>query len=315
MSVAKKPKLETGNGDTDTENLLVGQAQSALATEVQEGPNGTFDTSLIDPALMATSTPAPATVAPSQQLSPAIFGDAIEKMTAATMAMNQYTQGVASASASRQPAGQTAASTQAGPVPTSTATVQPDIASELGPAPAQTHTSTQEGATNQTGQLAVSTQTSAGSLASPPESLLDNADYSPAVTTEMEQDKTTIEMNSGGSESSINALKTPDSFSRHSSQQPKLVPSEAAEGPLPAQKTVPETADNARRDSSSAASALTSEAPMSTNIKAESPVSQKGGATRGRSSLGHDEVDEESLKLIKELQANDMGLRRRSGRA
>ena len=315
MSTSKRPKLETGNGDTDTENLLVGQAQSALVAEVQEGPNGNFDTSLIDPALMTTPTPASAPVASSQQSSPPLLGDAIEKMKAATIAMNQYTQGVASASASRQTSDQTGPLTQAGPVSPSTVTVQADIASEPGPAPTQTQVSMQEGPANQTGQLAVSTQTSAGSLASPPESLLDNADYSPAVLTEMEQDKTTIEMNGGGSESSINALETPDSFSRHSSQQPKQVDRNVADGSLTTQKSQTETASYRRRESSSAASALTSEAPMSTDIKAESPVSQKGEAKRGRSSLGHDGVDEESLRLIKELQANDLGLRRRGRRA
>ena len=102
---------------------------------------------------------------------------------------------------------------------------------------------------------------------------------------------------------------------------------------LPSQRPASEDRGYDRRASSSGLSALTSidgqsrrssnvsvpagDTPATVvgqNIKAETPTSGNRRVSRGRTSLGDPNMDEESLKLIRALQQEDLGLRRRGAR-
>ena len=174
-----------------------------------------------------------------------------------------------------------------------------------------------------------SSQTPAGSLASPPDSLLHDPGYSPTARGNFELTNS-IETNGEGSVSSGNPLHTPNSNSRHSSRQPKPIDQYLPHAETTSQMPAPDDTRFDRRASSSGVSALTSidgKSRRSSNVsirgaqmqiterpetyKAESPVSQSHRASKGRSSFGNPDMDEESLKLIKALQQEDLGLRRR----
>lgn len=322
---AKRPKLEDGTHGSDAETILVGQAQSALAAELGKEHNGQpdFDSSLIDPALMMDIPSAP-----PQQPQP-ILGDAVQQLRAATDALTRSTKDM---TASRNPAGEPA--------------YDPEVSQPMEPTPVQCepgsdyklpdlpHTDASPKAQSSLMTMPNSSgQAPAGSLASPPDSLLHDPGFSPTAMASVELTKS-IEINGEGSESSGNPLHTPKSSSRYSSRQPKQVDRYVPDIANTLHELAPDNATYDRRASSSAASALTSldgksrrssnvsvrsgpipEASTTPAFKAESPASQSRGMSRGRSSFGDPEMDEESLKLIKALQQEDLGLRRRGGKA
>lgn len=171
-----------------------------------------------------------------------------------------------------------------------------------------------------------------GSLASPPNSLLNDAAVSPAAT----EGDITITIETGGPEPEhSNPLHTPKSTSRHSSRQPKQVqrpvPETSSAETKPAKAASPPKAmsSSSRRASSSTttgavngktsasrrASSQTSPA-LTNGAKSGSPTDRKAssssvGLKRERTGFGEIEADEESLRLIRELQEQDFGLRRR----
>lgn len=328
----KRPKLDNGVTPSDPETMLVNQAQSALAAEWNDEQNGQVDfNSLIDPALMDTPS------GPPQPAQP-ILGDAIQQLRAATDAMTKSTKDMTASRAS---------GTENSPMPpvapeTEVPFTQDDLSTDykLPELPqADSPSMTQPALVT---MPSASSQTPAGSLASPPDSLLHDPGFSPTGIASVELNKS-VETNGGGSESSGNPLHTPNSASRHSSRQPiqigRYVPDAVTGSEKPTaddvkhEKPVSEDTKYARRASSSGASALTSldgksrrssnvsirsgrmsTAPMSQTIKAESPATQSRRVSRARSSFGAPEMDEESLKLIRALQQEDLGLRRRGGR-
>lgn len=128
------------------------------------------------------------------------------------------------------------------------------------------------------------------------------------------------------------ALHTPNSSSRHSSRQPRHVDRFAPEA-IPARppksaaratstigagKTTPPPPSSARKPSSR---------PSSSHAKKSSPMYEKHFHRHAPTSLsphqrkhtqhlaGDDDADEESLRLIRELQEQEFGLRKRSTRA
>jgi hypothetical protein len=321
-SVIKRPKLENGVHSSDAETILVGQAQSALAAELQDDRNEQADfESLIDPALMMDTPSAPPRPQP-------VLGDAIQQLRAATDAMTRSTQDI---TASRTAGTEQRQAPPDAQDPDVTATqdnfdngnglsdmAQSEILSKPPPSLAN--------------MPSAASQTPAGSLASPPDSLLQDADFSPTAMANGELTKS-IETNGGGSEFGGNPLHTPNSASRHSSRQPKQIDRYVPDAASTSQMPASEDARYDRRASSSGISALTSidgnsrrssnvsaragETPatmLAQNIKAETPASQDRRVSRGRSSFGDPDMDEESLKLIRALQQEDLGLRRRGAR-
>jgi hypothetical protein len=320
--VTKRPKLENGDHSSDAETILVGQAQSALAAELQDERNEQPDfESLIDPALMMDTPSAPPRAQP-------FLGNAIQQLRAATDAMTRSTQDIT-------------ASRNAG-----------NEHRQLPPNAQDTDITVTQGNLNGEDQLpdmpqaeisskpppslvnmpSAASQTPAGSLASPPDSMVQETDFSPTAIANGELTKS-IETNGGDSEFGGNPLHTPSSASRHSSRQPKQVGLYVPDAASTAQKPCLQDARYDRRASSSELSALTSidgksrrssnvsvgagETPATLagqHIKAETPTSQNRRVSRGRSSFGDLDMDEESLKLIRAIQQEDLGLRRRGAR-
>ena len=322
QSVTKKLKLENGVHHSDAETILVGQAQSALATELQDNRNEEADfESLIDPALMADTPSAPPRPQPS-------LGHAIQQLRAATDVMTRSMQDITASKSVGNEHPQGPPSTQE-PNPTS-AQGNLNEGNQLPEMPQAEIPSKQQ--PSLVNMSSAASQTPARSLASPPDSLLQDADFSPTAIANGELTKS-IETNGGGSELGANPLHTPSSESRHSSRQPKQIDRYVPDVTSTSQK--PSLADDRydRRASSSGLSALTSidgmsrrssnvsaragETPatvLAQNIKAETPSSQSRRVSRGRSSFGNPDMDEESLKLIRALQQEDLGLRRRGAR-
>jgi hypothetical protein len=317
-------KLESNIQD---ENHLVAEAQSDLAAGGNQYRNEETDfDSLIDPALMMTTPSAP----PPPQSNQPLLGDAIQQLQAATDMMRQSTQDISTAS--RQ---STAQPSRIEPTSTAAATYSTDKEDQQPGIPAQPEF---VGASHSMSiaMAPTSSQTPVGSLASPPDSLIHDAGSPPTETNRTEVNRS-IEMFADGSDSSANPLHTPKSASRHSSRQPKQVGRYVPEA---ASSTVKQPKKPAsRRASSSTVSTLTSideqtlrsssrastaqptvaatTRAAKTQVKAESPASVRRGAStipRGRSSIGTDDMDEESLKLIRALQEQEFGLRRRSTR-
>ena len=324
QSIPKRPKFEDGVHGADTETILVGHAQSALAAELHSdrSQQADFD-SLIDPALKET---------PSAPPRPQPFlGNAIQQLRAATDAMTRSTQGITASRTAGKETRQVPQDTQ----DTDATTIPNELedGKELpDPAPAGAPSNTQPSSVN---LPSGASQTPAGSLASPPDSLLQDADFSPRVMANGVLTKS-IETNGGGSEFGGNTLHTPSSASRHSSRQPKQIDRyvpDAASASQASQRPASEDRGYDRRASSSGLSALTSidgqsrrssnvsvparDTPatmVGQNIKAETPTSGNRRVSRGRTSLGDPNMDEESLKLIRALQQEDLGLRRRGAR-
>ncbi len=313
---AKRPKLESGVSDAET--ILVGQAQSALAADLNDEQNGQVDfDSLIDPALVDTPSAPPPPPQP-------ILGDAITQLRAATDAMTKSTKDMAAARTSGSENMHTAMPQK------KEAVSDHDEFSKDSKLLEQTQVDPSLMAQAAlTTMPSASSQTPAGSLASPPDSLLQDPGYSPTAMGNVELAKS-IETNGEGSESSGNPLHTPNSNSRHSSRQPKQIDQCLSNAATRSQMPAPEETRYNRRASSSGVSALTSideKSRRSSNVsirsaqmqtterteiyKAESPASQGHRVSRGRSSFGDPDMDEESLKLIKALQQEDLGLRRR----
>ena len=322
QSILKKPKLEDGTPSSDVETILIGQAQSALAAEIQDEQNeqAHFE-SLIDPALMMDT--------PSALPQPQPFlGDAIQQLRAATDAMTRSTHDITASRNAGSEYQQIPPEAQNSDATATQGNAEdsnklPDVPQTNNPSKPQPSLVNMPSATS---------QTPAGSLASPPDSLLQDADFSPAATVNGELTKS-IETNGGGSDFGANPLHTPNSASRHSSRQPKHTDHRVSDAALSPEKPAPEDANYDRRASSSGLSALTSidgksrrssnvsiragETPATVvghNIKTETPTSENRRVSRGRSSFGDPDMDEESLKLIRALQQEDLGLRRRGTR-
>jgi F-box/leucine-rich repeat protein 10/11 len=256
------------------------------------------------------------------------LGNAIQQLRAATDAMTRSTQDItASRTAGKEPL-QVPQNTQ----DPDAMTIQSNFedGKELpDPAQAESPSKVQPSLVNVPSGAG---QTPAGSLASPPDSLLQDADFSPTVMANGELTKS-IEADGGGSEFGGNPLRTPSSASRHSSRQPKQIDRYVPDASSASQRPASEDRRYDRRASSSGLSALTSidgnsrrssdvsvpagDTPATVvgqNIKAETPTSDNRRVSRGRSSLGDPNMDEESLKLIRTLQQEDLGLRRRGAR-
>lgn len=166
--------------------------------------------------------------------------------------------------------------------------------------------------------VSVSSSKPTASLVSPPTSLADETDViQEGAVASVEGEPT--------------ALQTPNSSSRHSSRQPQHVQRYAPEGsttraPKPAghattaavRRTTPIPQTSARKPSSR---------PSSSYAKKSSPMVEKRFDHHASASLSprqstkkhhmadHDpDVDAESLRLIRELQEQDFGLRKRSTR-
>ena len=321
QSVTKRPKLESGVPHSEVETTLVVQAQSALAAELQDERNEQAEfESLIDPALMMDTPSAPPRPQP-------FLGDAIQQLRAATDAMTRSTQDITASRNAESEQRQFPSSVQA----------DDDTAPQGDPADGNRLPELPQAEIPSKPQPSLpnmpsgATQTPVGSLASPPDSLLQDVDFSTTTLANGELTKS-IETNGGGSESGGNPLHTPSSASRHSSRQPKQVDRYVPEVTPKLQKPASEDARYDRRASSSGLSALTSidgksrrssnvsvrgETPATVarqNIKAETPTSDHRRISRGRSSIGDPDMDEESLKLIRALQQEDLGLRRRGVR-
>ena len=255
------------------------------------------------------------------------LGDAIQQLRAATDAMTRSTQDITASrnaeSEQRQipSSAHTAGVSPSDGVPADGSQL-PDLPqAEISPKPQTSLANMPSGAS----------QKPAGSLASPPDSLLQDAGFSPIATANVEITRS-IETNGGGSESGGNPLHTPSSASRHSSRQPKQIGRYVPDVASTWQKPSSEAARYDSRASSSGLSALTSidgksrrssnvsvrgETPgavIGQNIKAETPNSENRRVSRGRSSIGDPRMDEESMKLIRALQQEDLGLRRRGAR-
>jgi F-box/leucine-rich repeat protein 10/11 len=169
--------------------------------------------------------------------------------------------------------------------------------------------------------MSVSSSKPATSLVSPPTSLADEMDGA--------QEGDAVQSVEGDVST---ALHTPNSSSRHSSRQPRHVDrfapdTTATRGPKPAsratsstigaRKTTPAPPSSARKPSSR---------PSSSHAKKSSPMYEKHFTRHAPTSLsprqhkhtqhmtGDETADEESLRLIRELQEQEFGLRKRSTR-
>jgi F-box/leucine-rich repeat protein 10/11 len=170
--------------------------------------------------------------------------------------------------------------------------------------------------------ISVSSSKPATSLVSPPTSLADETD--------VVQDGDAVQSVEGETST---ALHTPNSSSRHSSRQPRHVDRyapdmTASRGSKPVgratsstigiRKTTPAPSQSTRKPSSR---------PSSSHAKKSSPMYEKHFNRHAPTSLsprqhkhiqhitGDEDADEESLRLIRELQEQEFGLRKRSTRA
>jgi F-box/leucine-rich repeat protein 10/11 len=168
--------------------------------------------------------------------------------------------------------------------------------------------------------ISVSSSKPATSLVSPPTSLADETDVVQDAVQSVEGETST-------------ALHTPNSSSRHSSRQPRHVDRyapdmTASRGSKPVgratsstigiRKTTPAPSQSTRKPSSR---------PSSSHAKKSSPMYEKHFNRHAPTSLsprqhkhiqhitGDEDADEESLRLIRELQEQEFGLRKRSTRA
>ncbi|GLI76989.1 JmjC domain-containing histone demethylation protein 1 [Penicillium ochrochloron] len=121
------------------------------------------------------------------------------------------------------------------------------------------------------------------------------------------------------------ALHTPNSSSRHSSRQPRHVERfiPEATAPRPSKPAMPSTARRTTPGPSSSARKPSSR-PSSSHAKKSSPMVEKRFDRHATTSLSphqskhvkhrvEDDADAESLRLIRELQEEEFGLRRRRG--
>jgi F-box/leucine-rich repeat protein 10/11 len=165
-------------------------------------------------------------------------------------------------------------------------------------------------------------------LASPPNSHEDDVEVSPTAT-----------------ENSTLEIQTPKSNSRHSSRQPKQVDRYVPEQPRTTKASKSSPADRRLSSSTTGSTAIAADTSAFPNLKQPSPgtgrTSRRGSSilsapktspsltTKSLSpnavprqerksqsgSFGEIDADPESLKLIRELQEQEFGLRRRGGRA
>ncbi|KAJ5205773.1 Zinc finger PHD-type [Penicillium cf. griseofulvum] len=127
------------------------------------------------------------------------------------------------------------------------------------------------------------------------------------------------------------ALHTPNSSSRHSSRQPRHVDrfapdASTARGPKPAARASSSTIGARRTTPVTASTRKPSSRPSSSHAKKSSPMYEKHFHRHAPTSLsprqhkhthhitGDEDADEESLRLIRELQEQEFGLRKRSTR-
>jgi hypothetical protein len=322
QSATKRPKLESSVHSFDAETILVGQAQSALAAELQDERNEQADfESLIDPALMMDTPSAPPGPQP-------FLGDAIQQLRAATDAMTRSTHDITASRNAGNEHRQPSPNAQDADI----TVTQGNFNDENQPPDMPQVETSSKSQPSLVNMPSAASQTPAGSLASPPDSIAQETDFSPTAIPHGKLAKS-IETNGGGSEFGGNLLHTPSSASRHSSRQPKQIDLFVPDATSTTQKPSPQDARYDRRASSSELSALTSidgksrrssnvsvdagETPATVagqNIKAETPTSQNRRVSRGRSSFGDLDMDEESLKLIRAIQQEDLGLRRRGAR-
>ncbi|KAJ5972468.1 Zinc finger PHD-type [Penicillium vulpinum] len=168
--------------------------------------------------------------------------------------------------------------------------------------------------------ISVSSSKPNTSLVSPPTSLADEMDgvQEGDAVQSVEGDVTT-------------ALHTPNSNSRHSSRQPRHVDRFApdvptARAPKPAPRATSSTIGARKTTPVPASTRKPSSRPSSSHAKKSSPMYEKHFHRHAPTSLsprqhkhtqhitGDEDADEESLRLIRELQEQEFGLRKRSTR-
>ncbi|KAJ5138931.1 uncharacterized protein N7515_003779 [Penicillium bovifimosum] len=163
----------------------------------------------------------------------------------------------------------------------------------------------------------VSSSKPATSLVSPPTSLADEMDGT--------QEGDAVQSVEGDVST---ALHTPNSSSRHSSRQPRHVDRFAPDTAAPRAPKAPARAASARKTTPAPPSSARkpSSRPSSSHAKKSSPMYEKHFTRHGPTSLsprqhkhtqhmtGDEAADEESLRLIRELQEQEFGLRKRSTR-
>lgn len=127
------------------------------------------------------------------------------------------------------------------------------------------------------------------------------------------------------------ALHTPNSSSRHSSRQPRHVDrfapdANTARAPKQAARATSSTIGARKTTPVPASTRKPSSRPSSSHAKKSSPMYEKHFHRQGPTSLsprqhrhtqhitGDEDADEESLRLIRELQEQEFGLRKRSTR-
>lgn len=310
MKKAKRPS--NGRDVSPAEAILVGQAQSALAQAGLSHGNG-FSDDMIDPALMEMDQSKLMTnngyYPANGNDVPHAAGDSATNQAIAALALEAQAQ------------------------------TQADISSLLDPqifGPGDEVSQSMEPTDVNNTQRAVPSHDCSAPFASPPNSLLNEADIrengngpdssSETITNSIEVSHDLLEAK--------NALNTPQSSSRHSSRQPKAAAPTTNSTTAP----VPPTSSRRRESSGSHEGTKSDHTTNSTSTKTttvttattitdvsghhpssshptspmSNPRGRSGSANKlGRLSAGEIDADEESKKLIRELQAQDLGLRRR----
>lgn len=333
--LTKRPRNgEEGDQDA-SDSILVGQAQSALAEfasqpspplEMQSlGKDTVHDLEgLIDPALTQSSSNAR-----SSDLTPS-FGAGLAGIAAAAVA--DGTQGAAPGDGE----GEEDTYRPQSPSARAHGAIRPTVDVQASDPPANLSPVhwIEHSATNAIHTMPTSSATPAASLASPPNSLLNDADFSPTAADG--EVRNTIE--GGETSDQSNPLHTPKSTSRHSSRQPKqvdrFVPDASVTSKAPSSNarrasTVSVHLNNGRSDSRQASTQASpnmkptdGKAPSSITPSHTSPTLANGKSAtpdsarlkRERSSFGEIDADPDTVKLIRELQEQEWGLRRRAGR-
>ena len=288
----KKAKRNSNVRDvTPAEAILVGQAQSALAQAGLTNGN-VFDENMIDPALMDQGSQ-------SQSGYYTAEGDQYQE---------DETTNQAIAALALQAQTQIQVSTDVDSM------LDPRMFAALESQIQETSNAAGSGESQELG----ATEPRSVPFASPPNSLLNESDIKDyAATAEANEETITrsIESNIDLLDAGT-SLHTPQSASRHSSRQPKHPPTSAASE----QTTAAAPVSNGRESSGSNDGTVNSgEVKPSASIHATSPMTATGANPRGRSgsakaaraSIGSSDADEESMRLIREIQAQERGLRRR----
>ncbi|KAL9112561.1 MAG: hypothetical protein Q9227_003132 [Pyrenula ochraceoflavens] len=157
--------------------------------------------------------------------------------------------------------------------------------------------------------LTLRTEMSSNSMVSPPNSLPNNSP-DPTVGQNSEITKSIEVAHEAGSEQ-VHSLHTPSSTSRHSSRQPRRVVSAGQDETLKPVTSAPVAeVDKETKKSVSPMNGIRNARPGSSHSAGNAAGS--GKSPRSASFGSMDGIDPENMKLIRELQEQDFGLRRRA---